>query len=171
MKSSKASRQSLNGCSRKSMSFRSNEPGSSRDDGIYYCQSSSDHKRTIVGCILGMAVGDALGLPYEGLTPQRAAKLLGRPDRQRLLLGCGMVSDDTEHACFVAQSLSPRTEDEFAQELATIESVGAAVSGGRRTRDAASVHQTESRIQPATQRRVLGRQWSGDASTASWSRD
>ncbi len=26
----------------------------------------------------GTAVGDALGLPYEGLSPTRASKLLGR---------------------------------------------------------------------------------------------
>ncbi|WP_047813583.1 ADP-ribosylglycohydrolase family protein [Rhodopirellula islandica] len=59
----------------------------------------------IVGCILGTAVGDALGLPYEGVSPMRAERLLGPPDRYRFLLGCGMVSDDTEHTCMVAQSL------------------------------------------------------------------
>lgn len=42
-------------------------------------------------------MADALGLPYEGLSPSRAAKLLGRPDRYRFFLGKGMVSDDTEH--------------------------------------------------------------------------
>ncbi len=59
----------------------------------------------IVGCILGTAVGDALGLPYEGVSPQRATRLLGPPDRYRFVLGRGMVSDDTEHTCMVAQSL------------------------------------------------------------------
>jgi ADP-ribosylglycohydrolase len=59
----------------------------------------------IVGCILGTAVGDAIGLPYEGLSRRRAEKLLGRPDRHRFFFGCGMVSDDTEHTCIVAQSL------------------------------------------------------------------
>lgn len=59
----------------------------------------------IIGCLLGTAVGDSIGLPYEGLSRQRAAKLFGPPDRQRLFLGNGMVSDDTEHTCLVAQSL------------------------------------------------------------------
>jgi ADP-ribosylglycohydrolase len=59
----------------------------------------------IVGCLLGTAIGDALGLPYEGLSPRRARRLFGPPDRHRLLPGRGMVSDDTEHACMVAQSL------------------------------------------------------------------
>jgi ADP-ribosylglycohydrolase len=59
----------------------------------------------IVGCIWGTAVGDALGLPYEGVSPQRAQRLLGPPDRYRFLLGGGMISDDTEHTCMVAQSL------------------------------------------------------------------
>ena len=59
----------------------------------------------IIGSILGTAVGDAIGLPYEGLSRRRGAKLLGNPDRHRLLFGFGMVSDDTEHTCIVAQSL------------------------------------------------------------------
>jgi ADP-ribosylglycohydrolase len=50
-------------------------------------------------------VGDAIGLPYEGLSRRRAPRLLGPPDRHRLLFGRGMVSDDTEHTCLVAQAL------------------------------------------------------------------
>ena len=46
-------------------------------------------KKALIGCILGTAVGDALGLPYEGLSPLRGRKLLGKPDRHRLLLGRG----------------------------------------------------------------------------------
>ena len=59
----------------------------------------------IAGCLLGTAVGDAIGLPYEGLSRRRAERMLGPPDRHRLVLGRGMVSDDTEHTCMVAQSL------------------------------------------------------------------
>ena len=59
----------------------------------------------IAGCILGTAVGDALGLPYEGVSPKRAARLLGSPDRYRFFFRRGMISDDTEHTCMVAQSL------------------------------------------------------------------
>lgn len=74
----------------------------------------------IVGSLLGTAVGDALGLPYEGLSPRRAARMLGPPDRYRLLLGRGMVSDDTEHACMVAQALIASGSDvpRFRRELA-----------------------------------------------------
>jgi ADP-ribosylglycohydrolase len=63
------------------------------------------NEKAIKGCILGTAVGDALGLPYEGLSPNRARKLLGPPDRHRFFLRRGMISDDTEHTCMVAQSL------------------------------------------------------------------
>ena len=74
----------------------------------------------VVGCILGTAVGDALGLPYEGLSRRRAAKLFGPPDRHRFFFGHGMVSDDTEHACMVAQSLiaAGGDVDSFRRELA-----------------------------------------------------
>lgn len=41
------------------------------------------NRDAIIGCILGTAVGDALGLPYEGVSPQRARRLLGPPDRYR----------------------------------------------------------------------------------------
>ena len=63
------------------------------------------NRDSMIGCILGTAVGDALGLPYEGLNRDRARRLLGVPDRHRFLFGRGMVSDDTEHTCFVAQAL------------------------------------------------------------------
>lgn len=62
-------------------------------------------QQNIIGSLIGTAVGDALGLPYEGLSRNRGAKMLGRPDRYRLLFGHGMVSDDTEHACMTAQAL------------------------------------------------------------------
>lgn len=63
---------------------------------------SADH---ILGCLLGTAVGDSIGLPYEGLSRRRAERLLGPPVRQRFLGKWGMVSDDTEQTCLVAQSL------------------------------------------------------------------
>ncbi|MEM7246226.1 MAG: ADP-ribosylglycohydrolase family protein [Acidobacteriota bacterium] len=61
---------------------------------------------TVRGCLLGVAVADALGLPYEGLSPRRAARLLGPPTRHRLLFGRGMVSDDTDHALLVLTALT-----------------------------------------------------------------
>ncbi len=63
------------------------------------------NEKAIIGCILGTAVGDALGLPYEGMSPTRAHKLLGPPERYRFAFGRGMISDDTEHTCMVSQSL------------------------------------------------------------------
>jgi len=73
-----------------------------------------------VGSLLGMAVGDALGLAYEGLTPRRGRRLFGEPDRYRLLPNRGFISDDTEHACMVAQALivAAGDEDQFRDELA-----------------------------------------------------
>jgi len=62
-------------------------------------------REAVVGCILGTAVGDALGLPYEGVSASRAPRMLGPPDRYRFFFGRGMISDDTEHTCMVAGSL------------------------------------------------------------------
>ena len=73
------------------------------------------------GCLLGSAVGDALGLPREGLTPERARKLFGEaPLRHQFFFGRGMISDDTEHACMTAQSLlTARGDvDRFSHSLA-----------------------------------------------------
>ncbi len=72
------------------------------------------------GSLLGTAVGDALGLPYENLSPRRAARLLGPPTRMRFVLGRGMVSDDFEHAVMAAQAYAehPADADAFAQRLA-----------------------------------------------------
>ncbi|MEM6364019.1 MAG: ADP-ribosylglycohydrolase family protein [Planctomycetota bacterium] len=55
--------------------------------------------------MLGTAVGDALGLPYEGVSATRASRLLGPAERYRFFFGRGMISDDTEHTCMVAQPL------------------------------------------------------------------
>lgn len=76
-------------------------------------------EKHIVGCVLGTAVGDALGLPYEGLPRSRAAKILGCPSRHRFFFGRGMISDDTEHTLMVVQSLivSSNDEDIFRRAL------------------------------------------------------
>lgn len=50
-------------------------------------------------------VGDAVGLPYEGLSPNRAKKLLKGPVRPRLVFGRAMISDDGEHALMTAEAL------------------------------------------------------------------
>ena len=77
-------------------------------------------QHNLVGCILGTALGDSIGLPYEGLSCRRASKLLGPPTQHRLCLGRGMVSDDTEHSCMVAQALiaAGTDVDAFRRDLA-----------------------------------------------------
>ena len=74
----------------------------------------------IVGAILGTAIGDAIGLPYEGMSKRRGRRLIGEPTRHRFFLGRGMVSDDTEHTCMVAQALivSGADTERFGRELA-----------------------------------------------------
>lgn len=59
----------------------------------------------IEGCLLGCAVGDAIGLPYEGMSTRRARRFARLPLEHRFLLGYGMVSDDTDHSVFVAQAM------------------------------------------------------------------
>jgi ADP-ribosylglycohydrolase len=78
------------------------------------------HLDCLTGVLLGTAVGDALGLPRENLSRRRAERLFGKPPlRHRFLLGRGMTSDDTEHACLVAQALLRRPDDpeRFARSL------------------------------------------------------
>lgn len=79
-----------------------------------------DHVERVTGVLLGMAVGDALGLPLEGLSPRRARRLFRGELRHRLVLGRGLLSDDTEHACMVAQALlaAPGDLDRFVRSLA-----------------------------------------------------
>lgn len=81
----------------------------------------SPRAERIAGSLLGLAVGDAIGLPRENLSPRRAARLFGPPPfEHRLLLGRGLVSDDTEHACMVGQALLASGGDpaRFARSLA-----------------------------------------------------
>ncbi len=65
----------------------------------------------LTGALLGCAVGDALGLPAEGMTPARQKALWPGPWRHRFIAGRGLWSDDTEHTFFVAQSLLAHPTD------------------------------------------------------------
>lgn len=84
-------------------------------------ENSETRLRALHGSLLGTAVGDALGLPAEGLSPRRARRMWNRQWRMRLVFGCGMLSDDTEHTYAVAQALSEESTDvsEFQRILAT----------------------------------------------------
>ena len=74
----------------------------------------------LVGSMLGTAVGDALGLACEGLSPRRQAKIYPSLERYGFLFGIGMISDDTEHTVMVAQALfvSGGDETRFARDFA-----------------------------------------------------
>jgi len=76
--------------------------------------------RAIQGCLFGTAVADAIGLPFEGLKPTRIERLHGLPLRHRFFFAIGMMSDDTEHTCMVAQSLVSSGGDpkHFARAMA-----------------------------------------------------
>lgn len=66
-------------------------------------------------------MGDSIGLPYEGLSRAAVARLTaGRPLEQSLLLGNGIISDDTEHSVLVALSCLEARDDveKFRKALA-----------------------------------------------------
>lgn len=78
-------------------------------------------REAIIGCLLGGAVGDAIGLPCEGLSRGQVARRLGAgPPGHGLVLRRGMISDDTEHACMTGQALLAAQGDPqaFARSLA-----------------------------------------------------
>ncbi|MFZ4574700.1 MAG: ADP-ribosylglycohydrolase family protein, partial [Phycisphaerales bacterium] len=57
------------------------------------------------GALLGMMVGDSIGLPFENMSAARVHAMLGSgPLRHRLLWRWGMVSDDTEHAAMTVDA-------------------------------------------------------------------
>lgn len=82
--------------------------------------SSAPTEQSITGCLLGAAVGDALGLPMEGLSRRRQQRIFPEIDGFHFLFGKGVVSDDTEHICMVAQAIldSGAEEIRFSKELA-----------------------------------------------------
>lgn len=71
-----------------------------------------------VGVLLGTAVGDALGLPAENLSPERIRRRWKGEWRMRLCFGRGMISDDTEHTLMVAQALLAHLQDANAFQRA-----------------------------------------------------
>lgn len=79
-------------------------------------------KDVILGCLLGTAVGDALGLSSENLSKTRQRKLFSNLDVYHFFFHKGMISDDTEHACMVAQALinSKGDDTKFLGELSRL---------------------------------------------------
>lgn len=66
------------------------------------------------GALLGTAVGDALGLPAEGMTASQIRRRWNGSWQMRFIFGRGMMSDDTEHSLMVAQALISHPVDPTA---------------------------------------------------------
>lgn len=75
---------------------------------------NSDLCDRFAGLLLGTAVGDALGLPAEGLSRGRVRRMWRGVWRHWFLFGHGMLSDDTEHTLFVTQALLTHPDDVVA---------------------------------------------------------
>lgn len=76
--------------------------------------SSAEIQKRFAGVLIGTAVGDALGLPAEGLSRNRIERRWHGVWRHRFIFGRGMWSDDTEHTIFVAQALLAEPKDAAA---------------------------------------------------------
>lgn len=73
--------------------------------------ANADLESRLTGTLLGTALGDALGLPAEQLSAEAVTRRFADLDRFHLLGKTGYVSDDTEQAALVAQSLLRCPED------------------------------------------------------------
>jgi ADP-ribosylglycohydrolase len=67
---------------------------------------ADENARLFCACLLGGALGDAVGLACENIGPRRIEKRFPDLDGPRLIGRRGMVSDDTEHALFTAKALA-----------------------------------------------------------------
>ncbi len=80
--------------------------------------------QSILGCLLGTAVADAVGLKREGLSRERAQRMYGgAPLEASLVFGRALCSDDTEHTLMVGRALAlsagcvEKFEQAFAADL------------------------------------------------------
>lgn len=69
-------------------------------------------QQIIYNSIIGTALGDSIGLPFEALSRQKIARKKPTFQKQSLFFGKGMFSDDTEQTLSVAQSLIESYDDE-----------------------------------------------------------
>ena len=85
-----------------------------------------NQEKQYIGLLIGTAIGDAVGLPREGLAPKRAQKLFGNKIQHSFFVlpyikRLGICSDDTDHLVLTAFSLLknlPKHNSEyFAKEL------------------------------------------------------
>lgn len=68
-------------------------------------------RERLEGVLIGTAVGDALGLPLEGLSAKAIARRFWPVERYQLLGRTGFVSDDTEQSALLAQALAAHPRD------------------------------------------------------------
>lgn len=75
--------------------------------------------KSAIGCLVGTAVGDALGLPYKRLSRRKIFQHYTPIKGHTLILSKGMFSTNTEHTCMTAQSLIVSAGDrvEFTRDL------------------------------------------------------
>jgi ADP-ribosyl-[dinitrogen reductase] hydrolase len=79
---------------------------------------SEDLRHAATGCLLGTAVGDALGLAGEGLSRRRLRRLFPDVSRYHFFAGKGWCSDDTEHAGMTAQAFLAAQQNRPAPDAA-----------------------------------------------------
>lgn len=68
--------------------------------------SPTRREESLYGALIGCAIGDALGIAYENLSPRRALRLFPDPTRYHLLPSVGLVSDDAEQAIMTLRALA-----------------------------------------------------------------
>ncbi len=131
-------------------------------------ESTSQEKlrEAFVGVLTGTAVGDALGLPAEGMSRQRIQRRWHGQWRHRFLFGRGMVSDDTEHTLFVAQALLAHPNDPVAFQRCLAWKLRLWLLGipaGIGFATLRAILKFMAWISSNAQRCAFRRQWSGDA--------
>ena len=73
---------------------------------------------TVERVLLGCALGDSLGLPYEGLSRKKVSRMMKGRLKQSLFFGRGMLSDDTEHSIFVIRAMeNSNTVEGFSKKM------------------------------------------------------
>lgn len=82
--------------------------------------SETKLQKRIFGCLIGTAIGDAIGLPVEAISKRRQKRLFPNIDKHNFLFGKGMFSDDTEHTYMLVQALIASAGDDkiFLKQLA-----------------------------------------------------
>lgn len=83
--------------------------------------SPTRREESLYGALIGCAVGDALGIAYENLSPRRVLRLFPDPTRYHLLPSVGLISDDAEQAMMTLRALAHSGGDpaRFQARLAT----------------------------------------------------